>query len=106
MTLAWAASPRLLMRVTLLGMFNAIMPPISVYLSARLVNVIAQAHEHATTFQSILPIILGFQSLKVARENPEVRGQAHAIVGIVLGFLEMLTFLVEVGFIIVVLATK
>lgn len=59
MALAWAASPRLLMRFTLLGMFNAIMPPISVYLSARLVNVIAQAHEHATTFQAILPIILG-----------------------------------------------
>ena len=59
MALAWAASPRLLMRFTLLGMFNAIMPPISVYLSARLVNVIAQAHERATTFQAILPIILG-----------------------------------------------
>lgn len=59
MVLAWTASPRLLLRFTLLGMFNAIMPPISVYLSARLVNVIAQAHEHATTFQAILPIILG-----------------------------------------------
>jgi len=59
MALAWAASPRLLIRFTLLGMFNAIMPPISVYLSARLVNVIAQAHEHATTFQAILPIIIG-----------------------------------------------
>jgi ATP-binding cassette, subfamily B, bacterial len=59
MMLAWAASPRLLIRFTLLGMFNAIMPPISVYLSARLVNVIAQAHEHATTFKAILPIILG-----------------------------------------------
>ena len=59
MVLAWTASPRLLMRFTLLGMFNAIMPPISVYLSARLVNVIAQAYQHATTFQAILPIILG-----------------------------------------------
>jgi ATP-binding cassette subfamily B protein len=59
MMLAWAASPRLLMRFTLLGMFNAIMPPISVYLSARLVNVIAGAHEHATTFRAILPIIIG-----------------------------------------------
>jgi ATP-binding cassette, subfamily B, bacterial len=59
MTLAWAASPRLLTKFTLLGMFNAIMPPISVYLSARLVNVIAGAHEHATTFRVILPIILG-----------------------------------------------
>jgi ATP-binding cassette subfamily B protein len=59
MMLAWAASPRLLTRFTLLGMFNAIMPPISVYLSARLVNVIAGAHEHATTFRAILPIIIG-----------------------------------------------
>jgi Na+/proline symporter len=39
MVLAWTASPRLLMKFTLLGIFNAIMPPISVYLSARLVNV-------------------------------------------------------------------
>ena len=59
MELAWAASPRLLIRFTLLGMFNAIMPPISVYLSALLVNKIAEAHQHATTFQAILPIIIG-----------------------------------------------
>src|ERR1700678_2224396 len=59
MVLARTASPRLLIRFTVLGMVNAIMPPISVYLSARLVNVIAQAHERATTFQAILPIILG-----------------------------------------------
>ena len=59
MVLAWTASPPLLIRFTLLGIFNAIMPPISVYLSARLVNVIALAHERATTFSAILPIILG-----------------------------------------------
>lgn len=59
MELAWAASPRLLIRFTLLGMFNAIMPPISVYLSAVLVNKIAEAHQRATTFQAILPIIIG-----------------------------------------------
>jgi ATP-binding cassette subfamily B protein len=59
MELAWAASPRLLIRFTLLGMFNAIMPPISVYLSALLVNKIAEAHQRATTFNAILPIIIG-----------------------------------------------
>ncbi len=59
MVLAWEASPRLLGKFTMLGMFNAIMPPISVYLSARLVNVIAGAHERATTFRAILPIIIG-----------------------------------------------
>ena len=59
MALAWAASPRLLLRYTLLGMFNAIMPPISVYLSAKLVNVIAGARLHSTQFQDILPLIIG-----------------------------------------------
>jgi ATP-binding cassette subfamily B protein len=59
MELAWTASPRLLLRYTLLGMFNAIMPPISVYLGARLVNVIASARIHSTTFRDILPLILG-----------------------------------------------
>jgi|GEM_PF-4225315 len=59
MELAWTASPRLLIRFTLLGMFNAIMPPISVYLSAVLVNKIAEAHQHATAFQAMLPIIIG-----------------------------------------------
>src|SRR6201996_7583913 len=58
MELAWTASPRLLLRYTLLGMFNAIMPPISVYLGARLVNVIAGARLHSTTLQDILPLIL------------------------------------------------
>ena len=59
MDLAWTASPRLLLRYTLLGMFNAIMPPISVYLSAKLVNVIAGAKLHSTTFRDILPLIVG-----------------------------------------------
>lgn len=59
MALAWAASPRLLLRYTVLGMFNAVMPPISVYLSAKLVNVIAGARLHATQFNDILPLILG-----------------------------------------------
>src|SRR5882757_1287039 len=59
MALAWAASPRLLMRYTILGIFNAIMPPITVYLSARLVNKIADARLHSTQFQDIVPIIAG-----------------------------------------------
>jgi ATP-binding cassette subfamily B protein len=59
MALAWSASPRLLLRYTLLGMFNAIMPPISVYLGAQLVNKIANAKIHATHFQDLLPIIIG-----------------------------------------------
>ena len=59
MTLAWAASPRLLIRYTVLGVFNAIMPPIAVYLGAVLVNRIADARVHAIQFQDILIIIIG-----------------------------------------------
>src|SRR6516225_6857834 len=59
MALAWHASPRLLIRYTLLGMFNAVMPPISVYLSAQLVNKIADARLHSTSFHDMLPIIIG-----------------------------------------------
>src|SRR5258708_7418579 len=59
MALAWTASPRLLIRYTLLSMFNAVTPPISVYLGAMLVNKIAGARIHSTHFQDILPLIIG-----------------------------------------------
>jgi len=59
MALAWAASPRLLIRYTLLGMFNAIMPPVSVYLGALLVNKIAEARLHPLQFEDVLPIVIG-----------------------------------------------
>lgn len=59
MELAWAASPRLLLRYTLLGMFNAIMPPVSVYLGAVLVNKIAEAHLHPMQFNDVLYIVIG-----------------------------------------------
>ena len=49
MSLAWAASPRLLIRYSMLGMFNAIMPPVSVYLGAVLVNRIADARVEKMT---------------------------------------------------------
>src|SRR5690348_12809925 len=57
-SLAWTASPHLLLRYTLLDIFNAIMPPVLVYLGARLVNVIAGARLHATRLQDILWLIL------------------------------------------------
>ena len=53
MSLAWAASPRLLVRYTILGMINAIMPPVSVYLGSVLVNKIAQAQVKALKFESV-----------------------------------------------------
>jgi len=59
MTLAWAASPRLLIRYSLLGMFNAIMPPIAVYLGSVLVNKIAEAHLHTMEFKDVLYIVIG-----------------------------------------------
>ena len=59
MSLAWAASPRLLLRYSMLGMFNAIMPPISVYLGAVLVNKIAEAQIHPMKFEDVLPIVIG-----------------------------------------------
>src|SRR5580765_6039149 len=59
MSLAWAASPKLLIRYTLLGMFNAVMPPVSVYLGSVLVNKIAEAHLHPMQFNDVLYIVIG-----------------------------------------------
>jgi ATP-binding cassette subfamily B protein len=59
MALAWAASPRLLLRYSVLGMFNAIMPPISVYLASLLVNKIADARVTALKFEDVMPIVIG-----------------------------------------------
>lgn len=59
MSLAWAASPKLLIRFSVLGMFNAIMPPVSVLLGAMLVNRIADSRIHPLTFNDILPIVVG-----------------------------------------------
>ena len=59
MSLAWAASPKLLIRYSLLGMFNAIMPPVSVYLGAVLVDRIAAAQIQAQSFESVIYIVVG-----------------------------------------------
>ena len=58
MSLAWAASPKLLIRYTLLGMFNSIIPPLQVWLGAMLVNKIAETRVHPLTFNDLLPIII------------------------------------------------
>src|SRR4051812_48142968 len=59
MGLAWAASPKLLIRYTLLGMLSAVMPPLAVYLGAVLVNRISEAQLHQVTFADIVPIVIG-----------------------------------------------
>src|SRR4026207_2063570 len=59
MALAWAASPRALVKYSLLGIVNAAMPPITVYLGATLVNRIAEARLHSVRFTEMLPIVIG-----------------------------------------------
>lgn len=57
--LAWAASPASLIRYSLLGMVNATMPPVAVWLGAELVNRIADARVQSLRFADLLPIVLG-----------------------------------------------
>ncbi|HEU4938182.1 MAG TPA: ABC transporter ATP-binding protein [Vicinamibacterales bacterium] len=59
MALAWAASPRALVKYSLLGIVNAAMPPITVYLGSTLVNRIAEARLQSVRFTDMLPIVLG-----------------------------------------------
>ncbi len=59
MALAWAASPRSLVKFSLLGMVNASMPPINVYLGATLVNRIAEARVRSLQLEDLLPIVVG-----------------------------------------------
>jgi ATP-binding cassette subfamily B protein len=59
LSLAWAASPRSLIRYSVLGMVNATMPPIIVLLGAKLVNRIAEAHAQALGIWDLLPIVIG-----------------------------------------------
>jgi len=58
-SLAWAASPRSLIRFSLLGIVNATMTPLSVYLGATLVNRIAEGRVHALEIGDLLPIVVG-----------------------------------------------
>ena len=57
--LAWAASPGSLIKFSILGMINAAMTPIAVYLGAILVNRIADASSHKIPFSDLLPIVVG-----------------------------------------------
>jgi ATP-binding cassette subfamily B protein len=57
--LAWAASPTSLVRFSLLGMVNAAMSPIAVYLGALLVNRIAEARNHTILFNELIWVVAG-----------------------------------------------
>ncbi len=59
MDLAWSASPRALIRWSVLGMLSATMPPISVYLGAELVNRIAAARLAPLKFDDLLWVVVG-----------------------------------------------
>jgi len=69
LNLAWAASPRLLIRYTVLGILNSIMPPIAVLLGAILVNKIADAQRQALEFNDVLPIIIGLWATIVVQRT-------------------------------------
>jgi hypothetical protein len=57
-------------------------------------------------FLGFLPIVLGIFGLRYAKQHPEARGQVHAIIGIVLGCIQVLVFIVQVGFVILAIASK
>jgi ATP-binding cassette subfamily B protein len=59
LALAWAASPRALVKYSLLGVVSAAMPPIAVYLGATLVNRIALARVQSLQLRDMLPIVIG-----------------------------------------------
>jgi ATP-binding cassette subfamily B protein len=59
MELAWAASPKALIKFSLLGMLNATMTPVSVYLGSVLVNRIAEARSHTIPFSGLIWIVIG-----------------------------------------------
>jgi ATP-binding cassette subfamily B protein len=57
--LAWTASPRALVRYTVLGMISSAMPPVTVFLGARLVNQIAGARAGGLPFKTMVPVLIG-----------------------------------------------
>jgi ABC-type multidrug transport system fused ATPase/permease subunit len=59
MELAWAASPKALIRYSVLGILGATLTPILVFLGARLVNQIALARAQSLTLRDMIPTIAG-----------------------------------------------
>src|SRR6187401_2404441 len=59
LALAWAASPKSLVRYSVLGMISSAVPPITVYLGAVLVDRIAEGRLHALGWRDVLPIVIG-----------------------------------------------
>jgi ATP-binding cassette subfamily B protein len=59
MELAWAASHKSLLKFSLLGMVNAAMSPLAVYLGSVLVNRIADARNHEILFSQLIWVVVG-----------------------------------------------
>jgi len=59
LSLAWAASPRLLARYALLGAFSAVMPPLIVLFGSILVNEIVEARMDELKLIDLFPTLLG-----------------------------------------------
>jgi len=57
--LAWAASHKSLIKFSLLGMVNAAMSPVAVYLGSVLVNRIAEARNHTILFRELIWVVVG-----------------------------------------------
>src|SRR3954470_1623044 len=75
LALAWTASPNALVRYSVLGMINAAMPPITVVLGARLVNLIAGGH---TSFRAMVPVLVGiWLATAVQRALASYMGYGH-----------------------------
>ena len=67
MALAWAASPRALMRYSIFGMLTATFTPIAVWLGAVLVNKISQAKALHYDIWDLVPIVAGLWVLNTVQ---------------------------------------
>ena len=59
LSLAWAASPKALVRYSVLGMLTATFTPIAVWLGAELVNKISQAKQLNYDIWDLIPVVVG-----------------------------------------------
>ena len=59
LALAWAASPKALVRYSVLGMLTATFTPIAVWLGAELVNKISQAKQLNYDIWDLVPVVVG-----------------------------------------------
>ena len=62
MALGWSASPQALIKYSLLGMANATMPPLAVYLGSVLVDQIANVRDvrvETLSLRDVLPVVIG-----------------------------------------------